>query len=82
MWLVSFQIEIILPSRYQKLVRIISLAAFLVLDNAIASYMSAVEKEFVEFVNDEKLAIKRIVGHHRNGNISPEVMHRYDQENN
>jgi len=51
-------------------------------DNTIATYMSAVEKEFVEFVHMEKLKIKRIVGHHRNGNISPEVMNSYYQANN
>jgi len=50
-------------------------------DNTIASYMSQVEKEFVEYLEREKIEIKRIVGHHRNGNISPEVMQAYYQKN-
>jgi glyoxylase-like metal-dependent hydrolase (beta-lactamase superfamily II) len=50
-------------------------------DNTIANYMSEVEKQFVEFVRKENLAIKRIIGHHRNGNISPEVMNAYYQAN-
>jgi len=50
-------------------------------DNTIANYMSDVEKQFVEFVRKENLVIKRIIGHHRNGNISPEVMNAYYQAN-
>ncbi|MEW6992056.1 MBL fold metallo-hydrolase [Colwelliaceae bacterium 6441] len=50
-------------------------------DNTIATYMSLVEKQFVEFVRAEQLIIKRIIGHHRNGNISPEVMNAYYQKN-
>jgi hypothetical protein len=50
-------------------------------DNTIATYMSAVEKQFVEFVRMENLNIKRIIGHHRNGNISPEVMNAYYDAN-
>jgi glyoxylase-like metal-dependent hydrolase (beta-lactamase superfamily II) len=50
-------------------------------DNTIASYMSETEKQFVEFVRKENLEIKRIIGHHRNGNISPEVMNAYYQAN-
>jgi hypothetical protein len=50
-------------------------------DNSIASYMSEVEQQFVEFVREENLAIKRIIGHHRNGNISPEVMNAYYKAN-
>jgi len=50
-------------------------------DNTIATYMSAVERQFVEFVRAEKLKIKRIIGHHRNGNISPAVMNAYYNAN-
>ncbi|MFT5757708.1 MAG: hypothetical protein ACI9LM_002444 [Alteromonadaceae bacterium] len=50
-------------------------------DNTIANYMSGVEKQFVEFVHKENIEIKRIIGHHRNGNISPEVMNAYYQAN-
>lgn len=50
-------------------------------DNTIATYMSAVEKQFVEFVRKENLNIKRIIGHHRNGNISTEVMNAYYDAN-
>lgn len=50
-------------------------------DNSIATYMSDVEKEFVEYLRDENLKIERIVGHHRNGNISPKVMNDYYHAN-
>jgi len=50
-------------------------------DNTIATYISEVEKQFVEFVRAEKLSIKRIIGHHRNGNISPDVMNAYYDSN-
>jgi glyoxylase-like metal-dependent hydrolase (beta-lactamase superfamily II) len=46
-------------------------------DNTVATHMSQVEKEFVEFVRKEKLKIKRIVGHHRNNNITLSHMNRY-----
>ncbi|WP_103070397.1 MBL fold metallo-hydrolase [Aquimarina sediminis] len=50
-------------------------------DNTIPTYMSKVEKEFVEFVRKEKLKIKRIVGNHRNANISLETMNAYYDSN-
>lgn len=43
-------------------------------DNSTASHMPEVSKEFIEYVNGEKLLINRIVGHHRNNNISAETM--------
>ena len=50
-------------------------------DNTIAAHMSETEKQFVEFVRMENIKIKRIIGHHRNGNISPDVMNAYYEAN-
>jgi len=50
-------------------------------DNTIATYMSKVEQMFVEYIRMENLQISRIVGHHRNGNISPKTMNQYYQVN-
>ncbi len=46
-------------------------------DNTIATYMSEQEKHFIEFVRNKKLNIKRIIGHHRNSNISVATMDAY-----
>ena len=46
-------------------------------DNTIPNYISKTEQEFVEFVRDKELKIKRIVGNHRNANISLETMNKY-----
>lgn len=50
-------------------------------DNTIATNMSDVEKTFIEFVRKENIMFKRIVGHHRNNNISPMVMNAYYSKN-
>ncbi|WP_448564633.1 hypothetical protein [Thalassotalea ganghwensis] len=50
-------------------------------DNTITRHMAQVEKEFIEFIRSEDLAIKRIIGHHRNNNISPKVMNAFYQAN-
>lgn len=43
-------------------------------DNTIATHMADVERTFIEFVRAEGLQINRIVGHHRNNNISVDTM--------
>ncbi|PKV49698.1 metallo-beta-lactamase superfamily protein [Aquimarina sp. MAR_2010_214] len=50
-------------------------------DNSIATHLSDVEKQFIEFVRDEKLKIKRIVQHHRNPNVSVATMNAYYEAN-
>lgn len=50
-------------------------------DNSIPTHMAETEKEFIDFVRMENLAIKRIVGHHRNNNISPDIMDRFYARN-
>ncbi|CAM1362853.1 MBL fold metallo-hydrolase [Tenacibaculum xiamenense] len=46
-------------------------------DNSIATHISNVEKQFIEFVRKEKLKIKRIVQHHRNSNVTTDIMNKY-----
>ncbi|MDP2561401.1 MBL fold metallo-hydrolase [Psychrobium sp. 1_MG-2023] len=46
-------------------------------DNSLPTHMADVEKEFIEFLYSEKIAYKRIVGHHRNNNMTPEVVNAY-----
>lgn len=46
-------------------------------DNTIATHIAEVAQQFVEYVRGQKLKVKRIVGHHRNNNISPETMDAY-----
>lgn len=46
-------------------------------DNSIPSHISNVEKQFIEFVREERLKIKRIVQHHRNSNVTVDVMNKY-----
>lgn len=48
-------------------------------DNTIPTHMPDIDKEFIEFVYANNLEIKRIVGHHRNGNISKTTMDSYYQ---
>lgn len=50
-------------------------------DNSIATHLSNVEKQFIEFVRKEKLKIKRIVQHHRNPNVSLTTMNAYYKAN-
>lgn len=50
-------------------------------DNSIASHLSNVEKQFIEFITNEKLKIKRIVQHHRNSNVSISTMNAYYNAN-
>ena len=50
-------------------------------DNSIATHLSDVEKQFIEFVRKEKLKIKRIVQHHRNPNVSVATMNAYYKAN-
>ncbi len=46
------------------------------LDNTIAKILPSYSKRFIEFVRSEELKVNRIVGYHRNNNISQEVMNR------
>lgn len=50
-------------------------------DNTVASHMADVERTFIEFVRAEGLEIDRIVGHHRNNDISVEVMNALYEAN-
>lgn len=50
-------------------------------DNTIANILPSYSKQFIEFLRSEKLKVNRIVGFHRNNNISPEVMDRSYQTN-
>ncbi len=50
-------------------------------DNSTANHMPVVSKNFIEYVNAEKLNINRIVGHHRNNNISAETMNELYRAN-
>jgi len=50
-------------------------------DNTIATHLSNVEKQFIEFVRKEKLSIKRIVQHHRNPNVSLNTLNAYYEAN-
>ena len=43
-------------------------------DNTIAELLPNYSKQFITFVRNKKLEVSRIVGHHRNNNISPEIM--------
>ncbi|SEB38196.1 Metallo-beta-lactamase superfamily protein [Tenacibaculum sp. MAR_2009_124] len=50
-------------------------------DNTIPTHISNVEKQFIEFVRSEKLNVKRIVQHHRNSNVTADVMNNYYNAN-
>lgn len=50
-------------------------------DNTIANILPSYSKQFIEFLRSEKLKVNRIVGFHRNNDISPEVMDRSYQTN-
>jgi len=45
-------------------------------DNTIANIVPSYTKVFIDFVRSEKLYIQRIVGHHRNNNISVDVVNK------
>ena len=52
---------------------------FVAFDNVIAKVIPNFSKTFIDFVRNKQLKFSRIVGHHRNNNISPEVMNKtYD----
>jgi len=51
------------------------------LDNTIAKILPSYSKQFIEFVRGEQLNINRIVGFHRNNNISPALMKKLYQTN-
>ncbi len=46
-------------------------------DNSLPSHMADVEREFIEFLYQENIPYQRIVGHHRNNNMSPKVVNAY-----
>lgn len=46
-------------------------------DNSLPTHMADVEKEFIDYLRQEKLPFTRIVGHHRNNNITPEIVDAY-----
>lgn len=43
-------------------------------DNTIANLVPSYTKHFIQFIKDEKLSFDRIIGFHRNNNISPAVV--------
>ncbi len=43
-------------------------------DNSTANHMPEVSKGFIEYLYSNEIPVKRIVGHHRNNNISAETM--------
>jgi len=50
-------------------------------DNTIPKILPSYSKTFIEFVRSKQLKVERIVGHHRNNNISLEVMNKlYDSD--
>jgi len=46
-------------------------------DNSLPTHMADVEKEFIDFLRVEKINYNRIVGHHRNNNMTPKVVNAY-----
>ena len=50
-------------------------------DNTIATHLSNVEKQFIEFIKKENLVIRRVVQHHRNPNVSMATINAYYQDN-
>ncbi|WP_105170069.1 hypothetical protein [Pseudoalteromonas sp. T1lg23B] len=50
-------------------------------DNTIANILPSYSKRFIEFVRSEQLDVNRIVGFHRNNDISLEVMNKSYQTN-
>ena len=44
------------------------------MDNTVAKLLPSYSKQFIEFLKREKLKVNRIVGFHRNHNISPQIM--------
>lgn len=50
-------------------------------DNTIATILPSYSKRFIEFVRSEQLKVNRIVGFHRNNDITLEVMNKSYQTN-
>ncbi|REL31611.1 hypothetical protein [Thalassotalea euphylliae] len=50
-------------------------------DNTIANILPSYSKQFIDFVRESKLKVKRIVAQNRNSNISQEVMNKAYQAN-
>ncbi len=46
-------------------------------DNSLPNYLPEATLQFYDFIIDEKLVVRRIVGHHRNDSISMELFHEY-----
>ncbi|UII81418.1 MBL fold metallo-hydrolase [Flagellimonas sp. CMM7] len=46
-------------------------------DNTLPTYLPLTTLEFYDFVNKEKLSIKRIIAHHRNNHITMETFKNY-----
>lgn len=50
-------------------------------DNTIANILPSYSKQFIDFVRREQLKVNRVVGFHRNNNISPKIMDMSYQTN-
>ena len=50
-------------------------------DNTIANLLPGYSKAFIEFMQQQQLKINRVVGYHRNNNISPEVIKKSHKTN-
>jgi len=50
-------------------------------DNTIANMLPSYSKRFIEFVRSEQLKVNRVVGFHRNNDISLEIMNKSYQTN-
>ncbi|PCI59621.1 MAG: hypothetical protein COB37_11290 [Kordiimonadales bacterium] len=50
-------------------------------DNTMAKELPSYSKTFIDFVRNRKLKFSRIVGHHRNNNVSLDVMNITDEAN-
>jgi len=50
-------------------------------DNTIAKVLPSYTKTFIDFVRKQELQFSRVVGHHRNNNISPEVINKMYETN-
>jgi len=50
-------------------------------DNTIPKILPSYTKTFIDFIRSKQLKIERIVGHHRNNNISTEVINKFYDSN-
>lgn len=50
-------------------------------DNTIADILPSYSKLFIEFIRKEQIKVNRIVGFHRNNNITPEIINKSYQTN-